>query len=119
MIAPLLALLLMQQLDESASANVEYVDLGQPLSGSDYLLIAEAARHPDMFDADLSCYNIYVYDRAAARRVAFVAARDRVTEQQTETGDVTIYQPPDPNCRSISFVMSSDGRVAQVIRTRH
>ena len=117
MISGMLALLLWQQPVESSAhaISAEHVDMGGPLRGADYLLIAEAARRPEMRGAHLSCYQIYVYDQDDGRRVAFVAARSRMIERGTEI----VYLPPDPNCRSISFVMGSDGRVARVIRTRH
>ena len=83
------------------------------------MLIAEAARRPEMQRADLSCYRIYVYDEDGARRVAFFAARNRVIERTTETGTKITYLPPDPKCRSITFVMAGDGRVARVIKSRH
>lgn len=117
----LIAVLLVQQPDNGAP-NVNRVeqapDLGHPLNGSDYVLIGEAARHPRMRGANLSCYRIYVYDEEGERRVAFVAARNRVLERVTGEGTEITSLPPDPNCRSISFVMHSDGRVGRVILTR-
>lgn len=118
----LVAALLVQQPDDGEAdvIRVEQApELGHPLSGSDYLLIAEAARHPRMRGADLSCYRIYVHNEGGERRVAFVNARDRVLERVTGEGTEITYLPPDPNCRSISFVMRSDGRVRRVILTRH
>lgn len=118
----LIALLLVQQPDDGAAhvIRVEQApDLGHPLNGSDYMLIGEAARHPRLRGADLSCYRIYVYDEEGERRVAFVAARNRVLERVTGEGTEITYLPPDPTCRSISFVMRSDGRVRRVILTRH
>ena len=121
MLYGLLALLLVQRPDDGAPhvAGVEETDLGRSLSGSDFVLIAEAARHREMRGKSLSCYSIYVYAQGGQRRVAFVEARDRMVERQTATGTEIIYLPPDPNCRSISFEMRSDGRVGKVIRSRH
>ena len=121
MIASWLALLLLQPPEEAEPPHVisvHHVDLGYPLNGSDYLLIAEAARHPAMRGANLSCFRIYAYDEDGARRIAFVEARDRVVERPTPTGTTITYLPHDPTCRSISFVMDDQGRVARVIRTR-
>ena len=115
-------LLLAQQPDEAAGHVVsvrEAPDLGHPLSGADYLLIAEAARHPRLRGADLSCYDIHVYDDAGERHVSFLDPRDRMLEQATDEGTIITHLPPDPKCRSISFVMRSDGRVGRVILTRH
>ena len=50
-------------------------DMGEPIRGADYLLIEEAARHPELRGADLSCYRIYVYTEGGVRRVAFIEAR--------------------------------------------
>jgi hypothetical protein len=118
----LLLLLLAQQAPEGAAhvvAREGVAAWGHPLSGSDYLLIAAAARHPAMRGADLSCYRIYVHEERGARRVIFLEARDRLLERVTDEGTEITYLPQDPNCRSISFVMRSDGRVGQVIYTRH
>ncbi len=116
---PLLALMLVQQSPEAHVISVERVNLGQPLSGFDFLLIAEAVRRPEMGGADLSCYRIYVYNEGGERRVAFVEARDRVVERKTDAGTEITYLPPDPKCRSITFVMDDDGGVARVIHSRH
>jgi hypothetical protein len=120
MLVSLLALLV-QPAAESPSHDdaAEQIDLGSPLRGSDYLLIAAAARRPELRGTDLSCYRIYVYDRDGSRRVSFVSARDRVIERRTEAGTQITYLPPDPNCRSIDFVMGRNGRVARVIRSGH
>lgn len=115
--APLLtALLLLAQLVPSEARRA---DLGPSLAGSDFLLVTEAAGHPAMRGANLACYRIYVFDEDGRRRVAFVAARNSVTETETENGTVIAYEPPDPRCRSISFVMGASGRVERVIYTRH
>jgi hypothetical protein len=118
----LLALLLVQQPEHGGPhvSSVEQApDLGHPLSGSDYLLIAEAARHPAMRGADLSCYRIHVYAEGGERQVTFLEERNRVLERVTGEGTKITYLPPDPECRSISFVMRSDGRVRRAILTRH
>jgi hypothetical protein len=120
MIAYLLALLVQPPAESPSQViAVEQLDLGEPLRGSDYLLIATAARRPELRGTDLSCYRIYVYDRGGSRRVSFVEARNRVIERQTSRGTTITYLPPDPKCRSIDFVMGRDGRVTRVIRSRH
>lgn len=120
MIASLLALLV-QPSEESPPRviDAERLELGAPLHGSDYLLIAAAARRPELRGTDLSCYRIYVHDREGSRRVSFLEARNRVVERQAATGTEITYLPPNPNCRSIDFVMGRDGRVVKVIRSRH
>ena len=119
MVVSLIALMLFQQPFNGHVVSVEQVDKGQAISGSDYLLIAEAARHPEMRDALLSCYRIYVRNAKGHRRVAFVEARNRVVEKKTETGTEITHLPPDPKCRSIEFEMGPDGRVAKVFHSRH
>jgi hypothetical protein len=92
---------------------------GVPLTGNDYLLIAEALRHPAMRSADLSCYLVDVSDGHGARQVAFLEARQRVIEEQTPDGVEITYLPPDPRCRSMTFVMNRNGKVRRVIHSRH
>jgi hypothetical protein len=99
--------------------SVEQIDPGVTLTGHDYLLIAEALRHPTMRSANLSCYRINVSDRHGARQVAFIEARQRVIEEETSGGTTITYLPPDPRCRSMTFVMNRNGRVARVIYSRH
>jgi len=121
MIVALLALLLAPQADqyESHVIAVEETNMGQPLRGSDYRLIAEAARRPEMRGANLACFNIYVFDQRGVRTVAFVEARQREIVRETEAGTEIVWLPLDPHCRSISFQMGRDGHVVRVIHTRH
>jgi hypothetical protein len=110
------ALLLLAQ---PVASEGRRVDLGAPLAGSDFLLIAAAVRHPAMRGARLACYRIFVHDERGRRQVSFVAARERVTQRRTTNGTIISYLPPDPNCRSISIEMDAHGRVARVIYSRH
>jgi|GEM_PF-4745056 len=120
MLVSLLALLVQPPAESPSHVyEGERIPLGSPLHGSDYLLIAAAARRPELRGTDLSCYRIYVYDREGSRRVSFIEARDRVIERRTGAGTRITYLPPDPSCRSIDFVMDPGGRVARVIRSRH
>jgi hypothetical protein len=93
---------------------VEQVELGPPLAGSDYLLIAEAARHPRLRGIDLACYRIYVGREHGVRTLFFVEARNRRLERPGEI----VFLPPNPRCPSLSFEMDRRGRVARVIRSR-
>lgn len=102
----------------AAEETVE-VRLGAPLSGADFLLIAETLRHRAMRGADIACYNIHVFDRQGARTVAFIEARQRVIEEDGREERILTFLPPDPNCRSISFEMDRRGRVSRVIYSRH
>ena len=123
MIVEMLALIMSPPVTSSFGSQVVAIEqeepLGHPLAGGDYLLIAEAARHPKMRGVDLSCYAIYVHERQGARWVSFLAARERIIEAAKADGTEITYLPLDPNCRSISFVMNAKGRVARVVLTRH
>jgi hypothetical protein len=121
MIAEMLALVIaapLPMLPEVVAVDQEE-PLQHPLAGADYLLIAEAARHPRMRGANLSCYRIHVHNEQGARWVSFLAAQERVMERETEKGTEIIFLPTNPRCRSISFEMNRKGRVARVISTRH
>src|SRR6187551_2674561 len=115
---PLLAMLLLQQPAEGQVPSANVSPLGEPLAGADYLLIAEAARRPEMRGVDLSCYRIFVHGVYGDRRVSFVEARKRVIERETDAGTEITFLGPDPKCPSISFVMDADGNVARVIHSR-
>jgi hypothetical protein len=93
---------------------VEQVDLGTPLAGADYRLIAEAARHPRLRGINLTCYRIYVYQKHGVRAVSFVPTRDREVVRPREI----IFLPPDPACPSLTFEMNRRGHVARVILSR-
>ena len=98
---------------------VRHADLGPPLAGRDFLLIRTAARHRAMRGRDLGCYRIHIYDDEDGRRVAFVARRRPTTERETRNGRQILFHGQDPDCRTISFVMDAEGRVARVIHSRH
>jgi hypothetical protein len=117
MLLSILAILFMTQ-PAAHETDSEIVDMGSPLAGSDFLLIATAARHPAMHRANLACYRIYASHRGARRVIDFVEADWGVREVHTSEGTDIIYPPHNPRCRSISFEMDRRGRVVRVIRTR-
>lgn len=90
-----------------------------PLSGSDFLLISEAFKHPEMRGRDLSCYHIVIFREQGTTTVAFLG--DREPERQVDEGDETaiIIPGPNPLCPGRSFVMDERGKVARVIYERH
>jgi hypothetical protein len=119
MILPVLALMLLQpSADDHVIAVEDAPDLGQPIDGSDFLLIAEMARRPELRKVNLACYRIYTYEYEGARQVSFLEARDRMVENTTEEGTEIVWYPPDPKCPSLTFVIDDDGHVARVIRSR-
>ena len=99
--------------------QVRHADLGPPLAGRDFLLIQAAARHPAMRGRNLACYRIQLHEEQDGRHVVFLGPRKPTTERKTAEGTEIIYPGQDPDCRTISFVMDADGRVARVIHTRH
>ena len=109
------------QADRSAHiiSEEEGPDLGTPLSGADFLLIQTASRHQALRGANLSCYRIYVFVHNGVREVAFLEARNRLLERETDEGTEITFLESDPDCRSISFQMDENGRVARVIHSSH
>jgi hypothetical protein len=107
------------QVDDPHVIDSGTVEKTPSLSGSDFLLISEAFRHPEMRERDLSCYHIVVFRERGTTTVAFLG--DREPERQVNEGDQTIIIIPGPNprCPGRSFVMDKRGRVARVIYERH
>lgn len=95
------------------------IETTEPLSGTDFLLISEAFKHPEIRGRNLSCYHIVVLRQRGTTTVAFIG--DREPERQIDEGDhITIVIPgPNPRCPSRSFVMDRRGRVERVIYSRH
>lgn len=91
------------------------VQMTEPLSGPDLLLISEAARHPEMRGRDLDCYRIYILTENGVRTVAFLGIRE---EQPPKKGEV-FFPPQNPRCPDRSFVMGENRRVVRVIYSRH
>ena len=94
-------------------------EMTEPLSGPDFLLIAEAYKHPEMRGRDLSCYRIRVFRERGVRTVAFLGVRPPVRYVSGAEQDAIIYPGPNPRCPSKSFVMTKSGKVGQVIFARH
>ena len=107
------------QVDDPHVIDSWTVEKTAPLSGTDFLLIAEAFKHPEMRGRDLSCYHIVIFRERGAATVAFLGNRD--PERQVDEGDHTTIVIPGPNlrCPGRSFVMDKRGRVARVIYERH
>ena len=94
-------------------------EMTEPLSGTDFLLIAEAYKHPAIRGRDLSCYRIRVFREKGVRTVAFLGIRPPVRYVSGAEQDAIIYPGPNPRCPSRSFVMTKSGKVGQVIFARH
>lgn len=107
------------QVNDSHVVDSSTVEKTVPLSGTDFLLISEAFKHPEMRGRDLSCYHIVVFRERGTTTVAFLGDRD--PERQVSEGDHTtiIIPGPNPRCPGRSFVMDKRGRVARVIYERH
>lgn len=95
------------------------VEKTAPLSGTDFLLVSEAFRHPEMSGRDLSCYHIVIFRERGVATVAFLG--DREPERRVDEGNHTaiIIPGPNPRCPGRSFVMNERGRVVKVIYERH
>jgi hypothetical protein len=89
------------------------------LKGTDFLLVAEASKHPEIEGRDLSCYHISIFRERGATTVAFLGDREPV--RYVDEGDQTaiIFPAPNARCPSRSFVMDGRGRVVRVIYETH
>ena len=112
-------LLAAAQVDDPHVIDSWTVEQTEPLSGTDFLLISEAFKHPEMRGRDLSCYHIVVSRERGTTTVAFLGDRDP-EYQVTEGNHTTLIIPGrNPRCPSRSFVMDNRGRVTKVIYSRH
>src|SRR5687767_11330936 len=94
------------------------VNMTEPVSGTDFLPMSEAFKHPEIRGRDLSCYHIRIVRERGTTRVAFIGDREPVREVSEGDQTVIIYPGPNPRCPTRSFEMDDQGRVARVIYER-
>lgn len=98
--------------------DVRHLDPGRTLSGEDFLLVEAASRHPRIRGANIGCFTILVGSEGPLHRVDFVAPGG-LSERVTPAGQEIVWVPPDPHCRSISFLLNARREVVRVILSRH
>jgi hypothetical protein len=108
-------------LSQSADPHViesHEIEITDPLSGSDFLLISKAAQHREMRNRDLSCYDIFVTTESGVRTVSFAGKREALPP--VGAGEVDLrFTKENPRCPDRSFEMDQNGHVKRVIYARH
>src|SRR5688500_8451073 len=109
----------MAQVDDPHVIDSWTVDMTEPVSGADFLLMSEAFKHPEVRGRDLACYHIRIFRERGTTSVTFIGDREPV--RYVDEGDQTaiIYPGPNPRCPTRSFEMDDQGRVVRVIYGRH
>ena len=108
-----LALALFQPTDPHVIESYK-IETTEPLSGLDFLLISEAARHAEIKDRDLSCYRIVVNRQKGVRTVGFLGIREELPP--AKDGEIVLgYPKQNPRCPDRTFEMDQYGRFVRVI----
>ncbi len=112
-----LALALSQATDPHVIESFK-VDMTEPLSGPDFLLISKAAQHPKVKGRDLSCYRISIMTRKGIRTVSFLGVREEPLPPKE--GEIVLgLRKQNPRCPDRHFEMDDNGRIVRMFYSRH
>lgn len=112
-----LALALLQPTDPHVIESYK-IETTKPLSGPDFILISEAARHAEIKNRTLSCYQIVVSREKGVRTVGFLGIREELPP--AKDGQIVLGFPKqNPRCPDRTFEMDDNGRVVRFIYSRH